>query len=63
MAMQFSGHIKEWKEVKALVSTDEEYEPDQALHQRYLKNFVIYDQLYEKLKDDFRKIDTLQAKD
>jgi len=63
LAMKVSGHIKEWKEVKALVSSDEEYDPNPALHQRYLENFVIYDQLYEKLKDDFKKIDTLQAKD
>jgi gluconokinase len=39
MAMQFLGYIKEWKEVKTLVSTDEEFDPDQDVHQCYLENY------------------------
>lgn len=62
MAMQFLGNIKEWKEVKSLVGTDEEFDPDQTLHQCYLENYAIYEHLYEKLKDDFQRIDTMQSK-
>lgn len=62
MAMRYLGHIKEWKEVKSLVSTDEEFDPDKAVHQRYLENYAIYEHLYEKLKDDFKKIDIMQTK-
>ena len=62
MAMQFLGHINEWKEVKNLVDTDEEFDPDQIVHQYYQENSHIYEHLYEKLKGDFKKIDTLQAK-
>jgi len=62
MAMQFLGYIKEWKEVKNLVTTDDEFDPDPALHTCYLENYAIYEHLYEKLKDDFKKIDALQAK-
>jgi gluconokinase len=62
MAMQFSGYIKEWKDVKNHVTTEEEFDPDQALHQCYLENYSIYEHLYENLKDEFRKIDILQTK-
>jgi len=62
MAMQFLGVIKEWKEIKGLIRTDEEFEPDPLSHRRYLENYAIYDHLYERLKDDFRTIDTMQTK-
>ncbi|MEP7377588.1 MAG: gluconokinase [Chitinophagaceae bacterium] len=62
MAMQFLGHLKEWNEVKNLVDTDEEFIPDQPTHQCYLENYVIYEHLYEKLKDDFKRIDAIQTK-
>ena len=62
MGMQFLGHIKGWEEIKNLVKTDEEFNPDPLLHQGYLNSYAIYEHLYEKLKDDFRKIDILQTK-
>jgi gluconokinase len=62
MAMQFLGLIKEWKEIKGFVSTDEEFVPDPLSHQRYLENYAIYEHLYERLKDDFKTIDLMQTK-
>lgn len=62
MAMQFLGVVKEWKEIKQFVRTDEEFEPDPLSHQRYLENYAIYEHLYERLKDDFKTIDTMQTK-
>lgn len=60
LAMHFLGEIKEWKQVKSFVSIDEEFKPDQHTHQKYLQVYAIYEHLYDKLKDDFRKIDLIQ---
>lgn len=60
LAMKFLGDIKEWKEVKSYVSADEEFFPDQQTHKTYMQLYTIYEHLYDKLKDDFKKLDLIQ---
>ncbi len=61
MAMRSIGEIKEWKDIKRHVKADTEFFPDATAHQSYIKNFAIYEHLYDKLKSDFVKIDLIQS--
>jgi gluconokinase len=60
LAMHYLKEIKNWSEVKRLVSVDEEFYPDQQAHHIYLQNYALYEHLYDKLKEDFQKIDFIQ---
>jgi gluconokinase len=61
MAMMFLGQVKDWNDIKSLVKVDAEFFPDEAVHRVYMRSFAIYEHLYEKLKDDFAKIDLMQS--
>jgi len=63
LAMKYLGSLKEWKDVKGIITADEEYYPDSLLHQQYAANYGIFEHLYEKLKEDFQKIDQIQSRD
>jgi len=63
LAMKYLGSLKEWSDVKAIITADEQFDPDPLLHQQYSSNYSIFEHLYEKLKDDFQKIDQLQSQE
>jgi gluconokinase len=56
MGMHAMGLVKEWKEVKPFIETGTTFYPDPIAHKRYMKNFSVYEHLYDKLKADFRNI-------
>ena len=60
LAMKYLGSLKEWNDVKAIITVDEQFYPDPILHRQYSANYSIFEHLYEKLKDDFQKIDQIQ---
>ena len=60
LAMKYLGSLKEWNDVKAIITADEQFYPDPLLHQAVFDNYGIFEHLYEKLKDDFQKIDQIQ---
>lgn len=53
MAMYALGLIKDWDEVKSMTETSAVFHPDSEAHEKYLKNFKVFEKLYDKLKDDF----------
>jgi gluconokinase len=53
LALYALGEIKEWHETKPMVETSAVYTPDPAAHEIYLKNFRVFEKLYDKLRDDF----------
>lgn len=56
LALHALGLINEWQEVKKMVTTSSVFEPNAKAHQNYLTNFRIFETLYGKFKDDFRKL-------
>jgi gluconokinase len=62
IAMKYLGSLKDWRDVKSFIKCDEQSDPDPVLHRQYSANYAIFEQLYEKLKDDFQKIDQIQSK-
>jgi gluconokinase len=63
LAMKYLGTLKEWSDVKAIITADEQFYPDPLLNQQYSANYGIFEHLYEKLKDDFQKIDQIQSRE
>lgn len=53
LAMRHLGYLKEWEEVKNLVDVSGVYYPDESAHQQYLQSFIIFNGLYDKVKDEF----------
>lgn len=50
LGMKALGMIGDLGDVQRFFSVTKEYEPDESRHEVYLKNFVIFRQLYEKMK-------------
>jgi gluconokinase len=53
MAMYAMGYINNWDQVKPLVFTDEEIQPDNTVTAVYERQFRVFAKLYEKHKADF----------
>jgi gluconokinase len=51
--------IKNLEETRTMMQIQKTFLPDKANHSVYLKNFFIFESLYEKLKDEFEKIKKL----
>ena len=47
------GIIKNLEEIKNMIHIHHTYSPDKISHAIYMKNFSVFEGLYEKLKDDF----------
>ena len=62
LAMKYLGILRDWQDVKTIVEADLQYDPDPLLHKEYLRNYAVFEHLYEKLKDDFQKIDLIQTR-
>lgn len=53
MGMKAIGLIKDWSDAKQFIETSKEFTPDIVSNKQYLRNFRVYEHLYDKLKDDF----------
>lgn len=60
LGMQALGIIHNIEEVEKLVPISKTFIPNEDNHRKYMKNFQIYERLYEKLKDEFINISLLQ---
>ena len=47
------GKIKNLEESRQLISVQKTYFPDEHRHAVYMKNFSVFERLYDKLKDEF----------
>ncbi len=59
MGMYKTGVIKDWNEIQKFSSTETEFIPDKNLQQLYKKHILVFGHLYDKLKDDFEMLSTL----
>lgn len=53
LAMHHLGYLKDWNDVKNMVELSGVYYPDENAHQQYLQNFLVFNGLYDKVKDEF----------
>ncbi|MBP2032268.1 gluconokinase [Clostridium algifaecis] len=60
IGMKALGVIDNIEEVENLVPISKEFYPDEKNHDIYMKNYKIFDRLYEKLKDEFKEITKIQ---
>ena len=60
IAMKYLGTLKDWRDVKAIIQVDEQFDPDPLLQEDYSANYAVFEHLYGKLRDDFQKIDIIQ---
>jgi gluconokinase len=60
LAMEALGIINNIEEVEKLVPISKTFEPIKENHIAYMKNYQIYERLYEKLKEEFKGISLLQ---
>ncbi len=47
------GKIKDLEETKKMIAPQQTYRPDKNNHAVYMKNFSVFERLYDKLKDEF----------
>lgn len=47
------GIIKDLAETKTMIKIQQTYVPDPSIHDSYMKNFPLFEKLYEKLKPEF----------
>jgi gluconokinase len=55
MGLYALGEIKDLEETKAMIRKQQVYHPNKKNHEVYLKNFYIFDVLYDKLREEFNK--------
>jgi gluconokinase len=55
MGLYALGKIKNLEEVNVITQVQQSYRPDKKNHKVYLRNFSIFDVLYDKLRDEFDK--------
>ncbi|HTS45265.1 MAG TPA: gluconokinase [Puia sp.] len=55
MGLYALGKIKNLEEVDVITQVHQSYRPDKKNHKVYLRNFSIFDVLYDKLRDEFDK--------
>ncbi|HYF31859.1 MAG TPA: gluconokinase [Chitinophagaceae bacterium] len=60
LGMHTIGWIKNLSEIKQLVTQEASFSPDAAKHRTYQRYFDVYQDLYPKLKDNFRQLEKLQ---
>jgi len=53
LGMRASGFISDWSEIKKFSLIETEYNPVHEENDIYQTNIMIFEHLYEKLKDDF----------
>lgn len=56
-----TGRIASWEASKAWAPAAHEYEPDMQAHRKYAQLFAIYEDVANKLQDDFRRMTEYQA--
>lgn len=59
LGMYKMGLVTAWQETLRYQTIDAEYIPDAGRQSLYKKNMLVFDHLYEKLKDDFDLLSTL----
>jgi xylulokinase len=58
-----TGAFPDFRVAKEWIEYVEPVEPDQERHERYMEYFVVYKQLYEHVKEDFRALARLRGQD
>jgi gluconokinase len=61
MGMYKTGVIKGWNEIQKFTSTEMEYIPDKTIRQLYENHIPVFGHLYDKLKDDFEMLSSVNA--
>ncbi len=54
MGMKALRLITHWSDVKKFIAANKAFTPDAANHKRYIPNFLVFEKLYDKFKDEFR---------
>ncbi|MBU2699958.1 gluconokinase [Sporomusaceae bacterium BoRhaA] len=60
LGMYALGMIQDIKEVKHLIHIKERYYPDEALHARYQRLYLVYERIYWNLQKEFEEIAEIQ---
>ncbi|PRY05694.1 gluconate kinase (FGGY family) [Pontibacter ummariensis] len=55
LGMYALGMIENLEEAEQMITVTQTFVPDQAVHQQYMHNYTLFEELYPKLKDTFQK--------
>lgn len=61
MGMYALGIVERLEDSETMVHITKTFEPDELVHQRYMKNFTLFESLYPNLKDAFLQVVNLES--